>query len=198
MGVARNQAKEVTMKGTVRFIAIGVLTLALTAVWACSSSGGTTTASTAPASTAAPAGTTASAPATGGVQTHTMSTTAATVPSAASATGLTSAIGSNFGLSGDQASGAVGSVLALSQSKLPASDYTKVANAVPGADSYVQKAKDLGVDTSSVTDMNGLNAAYAKLGISPEIGSKVTPMVVNYIGKAGGPTVQSLLTSVVQ
>jgi len=127
-----------------------------------------------------------------------MSTTAGTVASAAGATGLTTALGSNLGLTGDQASGAVGSVLALTQSKLPASDYMKVANSVPGADTYVQKAKDLGVDTSSVTDMNGLNAAYSKLGISPEVGAKVTPMVTNYIGKAGGPAVQSLLTSVLQ
>jgi hypothetical protein len=118
--------------------------------------------------------------------------------SAASAAGLTSTLGSSLGLSTDQASGAVGSVLALSQAKLPASDYTKVANALPGADTYVQKAKDLGVDTSTVTDMNGLNAAYSKLGISPEIASQITPLVTNYVGKAAGPTVGGLLSSVLK
>jgi len=127
-----------------------------------------------------------------------MSTTAGAAASAASAAGLTSSLGSSLGLTSDQASGAVGSVLSLAQEKLPASDYTKVASAVPGADSYVQKAKDLGAVTGSVGDANGLNAAYAKLGISPEIGAKVTPTIVSYIGKAGGPAVQSLLTSVVQ
>ena len=186
------------MKGTVRFFAIGVLALALTAVGACSSSSGGSTGTTTASSASKPAGTSASAPASGTVQSGTMSTAAGAVGSAASAAGLTSSLGSTLGLSGDQASGAVGSVMALAQGKLSASDYSKVAGAVPGADSYVQKAKDLGVDTSSVTDMNGLNAAYSKLGISPEIGSQVTPLIVNYVGKAGGPTVQTLLSSVVK
>jgi hypothetical protein len=89
-------------------------------------------------------------------------------------------------------------VLTLAGEKLPASDYTKVAAAVPGADSYVQKAQDLGAVSGPVGDVSGLNAAYAKLGISPEVASKVTPLVVDYIGKAGGPTVQSLLTAVLK
>jgi hypothetical protein len=190
------------MKATVRFVAIGVLAFALAGVWACSST--KTTAGTGPATTAGasapanqPATTTAGAPAqpSSSIQSGTMASTAA---GAASAAGLTSTLGSSLGLSTDQASGAVGSVLALSQAKLPASDYAKVAGALPGADTYVQKAKDLGVDTSSITDMNGLNAAYSKLGISPEVGSQITPLVTNYVGKAAGPTVGSLLSSVLK
>ncbi len=183
------------MKATVRFLAIGILAIALTGVSACSSSGGGTTGSTTTATaSAAPASTTARSGETG-----TMAATTGGVASAASAAGLTSSLGSTLGLTGDQASGAVGSVLSLAQTKLPASDYTKVANALPGADTYVQKAKDLGaVSSGGITDMNGLNAAYSKLGISPEIGSQVTPLVVNYVGKAAGPTVGGLLSSVLK
>src|SRR5262245_37846002 len=191
------------MKATIRFAAIGALAFALVGVWACSSSstaGGTGPTTTAGASSPAnqPTTTTAGTPSSS-VSSGTMATTAgAAAASAASAAGLTSTLGSSRGLSSDQASGAVGSVMALAQSKLPASDYTKVANALPGADTYVQKAKDLGVDTSSVTDMNGLNSAYSKLGISPEVGSQITPLVVNYVGKAAGPTVGGLLSSVLK
>jgi hypothetical protein len=194
------------MKATLRFLAIGVLAFALASVWACSST--KTTAGTGPSTTTAGASspanqptTTAGAPAqpSSSIQSGTMATTAAgAAAGAASAAGLTSTLGSSLGLSTDQASGAVGSVMALAQTKLPASDYTKVASALPGSDTYVQKAKDLGVDTSSITDMNGLNAAYSKLGISPEVGSQITPLVVNYVGKAAGPTVGGLLSSVLK
>ncbi|HTO86325.1 MAG TPA: DUF2780 domain-containing protein [Thermoanaerobaculia bacterium] len=134
-------------------------------------------------------------------QTSTMSTAASAAGGAASATGvdLAGTLGSSLGLTPDQASGAVGSILSLAQGKLSSSDYSKVAGAVPGAGQYVQKAKDLGaVPSTGISSESALDGAYAKLGISPEIGSQVTPLVVNYVGKAGGPTVQSLLSSVLQ
>ena len=125
-----------------------------------------------------------------------MSTAAGAATAAAG--GLTGLLGANLGLSSDQASGAVGSVLSLAQEKLPASDYSQVANAVPGAAGYVQKAKDLGAVSGPVGDVSGLNAAYAKLGISPTVASQVTPLISNYISKAAGPTVGGLLSSVLK
>jgi len=116
----------------------------------------------------------------------------------AAAGGLTGLLGSNLGLTSDQASGAVGSVLSLAQEKLPSSDYSQVASAVPGAAGYVQKAKDLGAVTGPIGDVNGLNAAYSKLGISPTVASQVTPLISNYIGKAAGPAVGGLLSSVLK
>ena len=114
--------------------------------------------------------------------------------SGGSAGAITDVLGKSLGVSGDQASGGVGSVLSLAQNKMPASDYTKVANAIPGSDQYVQKAKDLGaVPSGGITDKSGLDAAYQKLGISPDVAKKFTPMVVDYAGKMGGSTVGSLL-----
>jgi len=180
---------------------------ALTVVWACSSSTSGTTGS--PSTTASPSKTasgtgasssTGTAKSTAG-QAGTTSSAASAAGAAASAAGvdLAGTLGSSLGLTSDQASGAVGSILSLAQGKLSSSDYSKVAGAVPGAGQYVQKAKDLGaVPSTGISSKSGLDAAYAKLGISPEIGSQVTPLVVNYVGKAGGPTVQSLLASVVQ
>jgi uncharacterized protein VcgC/VcgE DUF2780 len=124
-----------------------------------------------------------------------MSTAAGAATAAAG--GLTGMLGSHLGLTSDQASGAVGSVLSLAQEKLPASDYTQVANAVPGASSYVQKAKDVGAVTGPIGDVNGLNAAYSKLGISPEIASQVTPLITQYVS-AASPTAGGLLSSVLK
>jgi|SRR5215831_1424266 len=112
---------------------------------------------------------------------------------------ITDMLGKSLGVSGDQASGGVGSILSLAQNKLSASDYTKVASAIPGSDQYVQKAKDLGaVPSGGITDKSGLDAAYQKLGISPEVAKKFTPMVVDYAGKVGGSTVGSLLGAVLK
>jgi hypothetical protein len=100
-------------------------------------------------------------------------------------------------LTSDQASGAVGSVLSLAQEKLQPSDYTQVASAVPGASSYVQKAKDVGAVTGPIGDVNGLNASYSKLGISPEVASQVTPLITQYVS-AANPTAGGLLSSVLK
>jgi Protein of unknown function VcgC/VcgE (DUF2780) len=112
---------------------------------------------------------------------------------------ITDVLGKTLGVSGDQASGGVGSILSLAQNKLPASDYSKVSDAVPGADKYVQKAKDLGaVPSEGIKEKSGLDAAYEKLGISPDVAKKFTPAVVDFVGKAGGSEVGSLLGSVLK
>src|SRR5262249_40495307 len=154
--------------------------------YGCSSSGTTATTAT-PATTTTTAGTTTSAGSTS-VGSTTTSTTAGTTAvgtaaTAASAAGLTSSL-SRLGLPGGQASGAVGSVLSMAQGKLSATDYGKVAAAVPGASGYVQKA-----EAANGGPVTNLSAAYEKLGISPEVGSQVTPLVVSGISKLTGPTV---------
>jgi hypothetical protein len=112
---------------------------------------------------------------------------------------ITDVLGKTLGVSGDQASGGVGSILSLAKNKLSASDYTKVAGALPDSDKYVQKAKDLGaVPDGGITDKSGLDAAYQKLGINPEVAKKFTPAVVDFVGKAGGGEVGSLLSSVLK
>jgi hypothetical protein len=50
----------------------------------------------------------------------------------------------------------------------------------------VQKAKSLGAVTGKVGNRDGLNAAFGKLGITPEVGSQLISTVVDYAGKLGG------------
>lgn len=180
------------MKPTIRLGVLASFAAALTLAAACSSSG-TTTATKPP-----PPSSTASTPsATGTTHAAETGTMSASGAATAAAGGLTGMLGSHLGLTGDQASGAVGSVLSLAQEKLQPSDYTQVADAVPGASSYVQKAKDVGAVTGPIGDVNGLNASYSKLGISPEVASQVTPLIAQYVS-AANPTAGGLLSSVLK
>ena len=114
---------------------------------------------------------------------------------ASTAMSLADTLGKNLGLTTDQASGAIGSYLGYAQTKLPASDYSKVAAPFPAPTSTSRKPRTSERSPGDI-GTSGLSSAYSKLGISPEVASKVTPAISNYVGKAGGSTVQSLLSGV--
>lgn len=101
-----------------------------------------------------------------------------------------------LGVTDTQAKGGVGSMLTLAKEKLPAADFTKVANIVPGASKYMELAKTLGAVSGPLKNMAGLNGALGKLGMTPEVIAKFVPTVSNFMGKAGGGTVSTLLASV--
>lgn len=109
---------------------------------------------------------------------------------------FTGLVQSQLGVTENQAAGGIGSMLILAQEKLIKGDFDMVAQAVPGANKYMAQAKSLGAVTGPVKDMKGLQAAFGRLAMSPEMQAKFVPAVTNYIGKAGGPTVQKLLAGV--
>jgi len=132
--------------------------------------------------------------------------TAAAIPSAAGADSaaakagaavpsgnLTDMLSTQLGLTSDQSKAGVGAILAYAEGKLPAADYQKVASALPNASADVQAAKDAGAVTGPVSDQAGLNAAFSKLGISPDVAAKFVPTVTSYLGKVGGPEVAKLM-----
>jgi uncharacterized protein VcgC/VcgE DUF2780 len=106
---------------------------------------------------------------------------------------LLGALTSQLGVSEDQARGGVGSYLTLLQEKLAKGDFDKVASLVPGASGYLESAKKLGAVTGPLKNLQGLNGALGKLGMNADTVAKFTPMVTNYLGKLGGPTVQTML-----
>jgi uncharacterized protein VcgC/VcgE DUF2780 len=106
---------------------------------------------------------------------------------------LTDALSSKLGLTADQASAGVGSILAYAQTRLPAADFNKVAGAIPGASDHLQSAKDAGAVTGPINDVAGLNSAFGKLGISPEVAKQFIPQVTDYVSKVAGPQVGGLL-----
>lgn len=117
-----------------------------------------------------------------------------TAKSAASGS-LTGLLTKQLGVTQNQAEGGVGSMLKLAQEKLSAGDFDMVAQAVPGAQKYLDKAKSLGAYTGAVNNAAGLNDALTKLGIPPETSAKFMPLVTNYVSKVGGPKVGALLKS---
>jgi hypothetical protein len=107
---------------------------------------------------------------------------------------LLGALTSQLGISQDQARGGIGSYLTLLQEKLAKGDFDKITSLVPGASGYLESAKKLGAVTGPLTNLQGLNGALGKLGMNAETVAKFTPLVTNYLGKLGGPTVATMLT----
>ena len=103
---------------------------------------------------------------------------------------------SQLGVTEDQAKGGLGSYLTLLQEKLSKGDFDKIASLVPGASGYLDTAKKLGAVTGPLSNLAGLNGALGKLGMNPETVAKFTPTVTDYLGKAGGSGVQSMLAGV--
>ena len=107
---------------------------------------------------------------------------------------LSSLLTKQLGVSDQQASGGVGSMLQLAKEKLSAGDFDSVAKAIPGSQKYLDSAKQL-LGGSKVGDASGLQSAFSKLGMSPDMVNKFKPIVTNYAGELGGPQVKSLLES---
>src|SRR5262245_29528893 len=111
---------------------------------------------------------------------------------------FTGLLQSQLGITENQAAGGIGSYLTLAQEKLIKGDFDKITQLVPGAGKYMAQAKSLGAVTGPIKDMKGLQAALGKLAVSPETRAKFVPAVTDYIGKAGGESVQKLLAGVLK
>jgi hypothetical protein len=59
-------------------------------------------------------------------------------------------------------------------------------------------AKSLGAVTGPLGDKAGLGSALGRLGISPDKAAKFVPAVTDFVGKAGGSGMGSMLSSVLQ
>ena len=108
-------------------------------------------------------------------------------------TDLIKSLSQQTGTSNAQATGGVGAMLKLAQEKLSAGDFDQVAKAIPGADKYLASAKQL-LGGANIGNASGLQSAFSKLGMSPEMVEKFKPIVTDYVSKAGGQA-GSLLAS---
>jgi hypothetical protein len=105
---------------------------------------------------------------------------------------------SQLGVTEQQATGGLGSYLTLAQEKLAKGDFDKIASLVPGASKYMEQAKALGAVAGPLKNLAGLNGALGKLGMQPETVAKFAPTVTDYLGKAGGSGVQSMLSGMLK
>jgi hypothetical protein len=109
-----------------------------------------------------------------------------------SAPDLTGLLTKQLGVSEGQATGGAGSMLQLAQEKLASGEFDMIAKAIPGTQKYLDTAKQL-LGGGKVGDMSGVQSAFSKLGMKPDMVDKFKPVVTNYAGQVGGPEVKSLL-----
>ena len=115
----------------------------------------------------------------------------------ASSTGLTSTLVNRLGVTEAQAAGGVGSILAFAQQRLAAGDFDLIAKAIPGSEKYLGMAKQL-LGGASISDKAGLQSAFTKLGMTPDMVGKFAPIVTDYVAKAGSDQASKLLAGLLK
>ena len=111
---------------------------------------------------------------------------------------LTGLLTSQLGVTSNQAMGGVGSMLSLAKERLPSMDFMSLTKLIPGADTYMNTAKNLGAVTGPVGDRAGLTSAFSRLGMGPDMVPKFTQVLSNFVGKAGGQPASNLVMQAVQ
>ena len=105
---------------------------------------------------------------------------------------------SQLGVTQNQATGGVGSILSLAKEKLSGVNFSTLANLIPGADQFMKRAQDLGAVTGPVGDQTGLAAAFSRLGMGSDMVGKFGQVLSDFVGKTGGEPARNLLASVLQ
>ena len=111
---------------------------------------------------------------------------------------LTKLLTSQLGVTSNQAMGGVGSILSLAKERLSGMDFTTLTKLIPGADTYMKTAKDLGAVTGPIGDRAGLTSSFQRLGMSSDMVPRFTQILSDFVGKAGGQPASNLVMQAVQ
>jgi hypothetical protein len=114
-----------------------------------------------------------------------------------SGSSLPSTLTKQLGVTDGQAAGGVGAILAFAQQRLAAGDFDLIAKAIPGSETYLGMAKQL-LGGAGINDKAGLQSAFSKLGMSPNMVSQFAPIVTDYAGKMGGDQASKLLAGLLK
>jgi len=107
---------------------------------------------------------------------------------------LIPALTKQLGVNETQAAGGTGAMLKLAQEKLSAGDFDQIAKAIPGSDKYLATAKQL-LGGTNIANKAGLQSAFSKFGMSPDMVDKFKPVITDYVGKVGGEQTKNLLAA---
>lgn len=102
-------------------------------------------------------------------------------------------LASSLGITAQQAQGGLGAMLVIAQQRLANDDYLQIVKHIPEADEYVGVARQLSVFEQASSTATALNAAFAKLDMTPEQQAKFIAAVTDYLTKAGGRDVGNLM-----
>lgn len=116
---------------------------------------------------------------------------------------LISALTSQLGVTGHQASGGAGLLMKLAQERLSAGEFQQVAAAIPGLDGLLSAApttggggvmgmlgKAVGGNTGDIARLAG---GFSKLGLDPGMIQRFIPVIMGYIQQHGGDAAAGLL-----
>lgn len=104
----------------------------------------------------------------------------------------------SLGVTENQATGGVGSILTLAKERLAAGDFDQLASVIPGASKYMAAAKSLGAVKGPVANRAGLDSALGRLGMNADTIGKMLPAVTDFAETAGGDSTRQLLASVLE
>ena len=110
---------------------------------------------------------------------------------------LGSMLGSQLGISSDQAEGGLGGLFALAKNQLSSEDFESLAAAVPGVSGYLDTARSLGLLDQPITSAADLTSMLGDLGLSADTVEQFLPAAVEAIGTIGGDQARSLLSSLI-
>lgn len=108
---------------------------------------------------------------------------------------LVSMLTSQLGVTSNQAMGGVGSMLTLGKEKLSSMDFTALTKVIPGSETYMKAAQDLGAVTGPIGNTGGLQSAFSRLGMGSDMVGKFSGVLSDYVGKAGGEPAKQLLAA---
>ncbi len=126
-------------------------------------------------------------------------------PTYAGDMGLVDLLSSQLGVSKDQAEGGAGSIFQLAKQNLSVEDFSSIAKAVPGIDQMIGAAPKVEGSSSTLGGissmmgsnklggMAGLTSSFEKLGLTGDMVSKFTPIILDYVKNKGGEHAMSLL-----
>lgn len=103
-------------------------------------------------------------------------------------------LASSLGITAQQAQGGLGSMLVVAQQRLANEDYLRIVKYIPEADQYIGVARHVSVFDQASSTADALDAAFSKLGFTPEQQGKFIAAVTDYLMKVGGREVGHLMT----
>ena len=129
--------------------------------------------------------------------------------------GLTDTLAQSLDVTPTQASGGAGAIFKIAQSNLDPDQFARIATAVPGMDSLLGAAPELGrsdtgvnpmagaVDSSTLAGLAGmadmagiadnLIGPFNQLGLDPQMIGQFVPVILNYVQSSGGAGTADLL-----
>lgn len=111
---------------------------------------------------------------------------------------VTKLLTNQLGVTSNQAMGGTGSILSLAKERLPGTDFMALTKLIPGADTFMKTARDLGAVTGPIGDRAGLTTAFSRLGMGPDMVPKFTQTLSDFVGKAGGESAKNLVAAAVR